>query len=84
MIRRTVPTVPLALVDGIRNVSTMDAILDCNLADLISMSKPLINEPDLPNKLKEGQPESNCIDCRECVSKERFGQMMLSCAQLEK
>ncbi|MCG3254214.1 MAG: NADH:flavin oxidoreductase [Candidatus Heimdallarchaeota archaeon] len=84
MIRRTVPTVPLALVDGIRNVSTMDAILDCNLADLISMSKPLINEPDLPNKLKEGQPESNCIDCRECVSRERFGQMMLSCAQLVK
>ncbi|MCK5298336.1 MAG: NADH:flavin oxidoreductase [Candidatus Heimdallarchaeota archaeon] len=83
-IRNTVPSVPLALVDGIRNVSAMNAILDCNLADLISMSKPLINEPNLPNKLKEGQPESNCIDCRECVSRERFGHMMLSCAQLEK
>ncbi|MBK5114332.1 MAG: NADH:flavin oxidoreductase [Candidatus Heimdallarchaeota archaeon] len=84
MIRRTIPSVSLALVDGIRNVSTMNAILDCNLADLISMSKPLINEPDLPNKLKAGQPESNCIDCRECVSRDRFGYMMLSCAQLEK
>jgi len=82
-IRNTVPSVPLALVDGIRNVSAMNAILDCNLADLISMSKPLINEPDFPNKLKEGQQKASCIDCRECVSEERFGKMMLSCAQLE-
>ncbi|NPE07428.1 MAG: NADH:flavin oxidoreductase [Asgard group archaeon] len=82
-IRNTVPSVPLALVDGIRNVSAMNAILDCNLADLISMSKPLINEPDFPNKLREGQKEASCIDCRECVSKERFGKMMLSCAQLK-
>jgi len=80
-IRKTVPSVPLALVDGIRNVSTMNAILDCNLADLISMSKPLINEPDLPNKLKKGQQKASCIDCRECLSSERFGKMMLSCAQ---
>ncbi len=82
-IRKTIPSVPLALVDGIRKVSTMNAILDCHLADLISISKPLIHEPDLPNKLKKGQPESRCIDCRECLSRDRFGKMMLKCAQLD-
>ncbi|NHJ05707.1 MAG: NADH:flavin oxidoreductase [Candidatus Heimdallarchaeota archaeon] len=82
-IRNSNPKVPLAIVDGIRSRSTMDNILEVNIADFISMSKPFIIEPNLAYLLKDGQKESSCIDCRECLSPERFGKRMLSCAQID-
>ncbi|MGC9780889.1 MAG: NADH:flavin oxidoreductase [Candidatus Heimdallarchaeota archaeon] len=82
-IRKGIPSVPLALVDGIRNKTAMEAILSNNLADLISMSKPLIIEQDFPNRLKRGQSSSECIDCRKCLSPDVFGKQMLKCNQLD-
>ena len=66
-----------------RTKAAMEAILQDKIIDLVSISKPTIIEPDLPNKLQESQDESNCIDCRECLSKERFAKMMLSCTQID-
>ncbi|MBN1328401.1 MAG: NADH:flavin oxidoreductase [Candidatus Heimdallarchaeota archaeon] len=80
-IRKTIPSVPLALVDGFRSRLAMDAALAENLVDFISISKPTIIEPDLPIRLMNGQKESSCTNCRICLSKERFGKIMLSCAQ---
>ncbi|NHJ47075.1 MAG: NADH:flavin oxidoreductase [Asgard group archaeon] len=80
-IRKAIPSVPLGLVDGFRTRKAMDAILAADIVDMVSIAKPTIIEPDFPNKLRAKQKESACIDCRECVSKERFGKMMLSCAQ---
>ncbi|NHJ86846.1 MAG: NADH:flavin oxidoreductase [Asgard group archaeon] len=82
-IRSTIPSVPLALVDGFRSRVAMDAALADNLIDFISLSKPTIIEPDFPNRLKAGQMMSSCINCRKCLSEERFGKMMLSCAQIK-
>jgi 2,4-dienoyl-CoA reductase-like NADH-dependent reductase (Old Yellow Enzyme family) len=75
-----VPNTSLALVDGFRTKFAMDNILNADVVDLISMSKPLIIEPDFPDKLANGQLKSECIDCRKCVSSERFGKQMLTCA----
>ncbi|MFW9922182.1 MAG: hypothetical protein ACFFDW_02725 [Candidatus Thorarchaeota archaeon] len=82
-IRKAIPNFPFALVNGIRSRKVMDAILENDLADLISMSKPFIREPDFIRKLKTEQKRSECIDCNKCVSNERFGTRMLSCAQKE-
>jgi len=82
-IRKITPNIPLALVDGIRTRTVMENILEGNIVDLISMSKPLIIEPDFPNKLKREQKKSNCINCRKCVSLERFGKRMLTCAVID-
>ncbi len=82
-IRKTISTTPLALVDGFRTRRAMEAILTADVVDLVSISKSTICEPDLPKKLQAGQTRSECIDCRLCLSKERFGKMMLSCAQKE-
>jgi 2,4-dienoyl-CoA reductase-like NADH-dependent reductase (Old Yellow Enzyme family) len=82
-IRNAIPSVPLALVDGFRTKDAMNAILSCDVVDLISISKPTIAEPDFPNKLKTSEDKSSCLDCRECLSRERFGKMMLSCVQLD-
>ena len=78
-IRDAVSDLPLALVDGIRSRITMDSLLDNNVVDLISMSKPLINEPNLPNLIKEGQDKASCIDCSNCISRDNFAKTMLRC-----
>ncbi len=78
-IRDAVPKLPLILVDGIRSRSTMDNLLDNKIVDLISMSKPFINEPDFVKLLKSGQEKASCIDCRKCISREYFGKTMLRC-----
>ena len=53
----------LALVNGIRSISTMKALLDSGICDMISMSRPLIREPDLINKLQADQSGSTCTSC---------------------
>lgn len=78
-IREAVPEIPLALVDGIRARKTMDNLLDKNIVDLISMSKPFINEPNFVKLLKKGQEKASCIDCRRCISRDNFGKTMLRC-----
>lgn len=78
-IRNVARSTPLALVNGIRSVRCMDAILNKDVADLISMSRPFIREPDLVNRLGAGQAASTCTSCDLCLAKEVFGQMMLQC-----
>ncbi|MHA2357768.1 MAG: hypothetical protein ACXABK_03235, partial [Candidatus Heimdallarchaeaceae archaeon] len=80
--RDAIKEFPLALVDGIRSRKTMDSLLDSNIVDLISMSKPFINEPNFVELLKEGQEKASCIDCRKCISRENFAKTMLRCFHL--
>lgn len=80
--RETVPDLPLILVDGIRSRKTMDALLENDVVDFISMSKPFIIEPDLVKLLIDGQDKTSCIDCGECISREFFAKMMLRCHHL--
>jgi 2,4-dienoyl-CoA reductase-like NADH-dependent reductase (Old Yellow Enzyme family) len=74
----TLPTA-MALVNGIRSLKCMEAIVNRNLADVISMSRPFIIDPNFFKKLEAGQDASTCNSCSKCVSKEFFGKMMLRC-----
>lgn len=78
-IRDAVPKLPLILVDGIRSRTTMNNLIENKIVDLISMSKPFINEPDFVKLLKSGQEKASCIDCRKCISRENFAKTMLRC-----
>ncbi len=78
-IRDAVPGISLALVDGIRTRKTMDNLLSQNIVDLISMSKPFINEPNFVKLLEKGQEKASCIDCRKCISRDNFAKTMLRC-----
>lgn len=78
-IRKEILDVPLMLVDGIRSRKTMDSLLEFDIVDFISMSKPFIIEPDIPKRLQNGQERSACIDCNECVAPKNFGKKMLQC-----
>ncbi len=57
---------PLLLVGGLRSRKVMDDVLDSGDADFISMSRPLICEPDLPHRLRQGQARATCISASRC------------------
>ncbi|MHA1218483.1 MAG: oxidoreductase [Candidatus Heimdallarchaeaceae archaeon] len=78
-IRLAVPGLPLSLVSGIRTKQTMEFLLENDIVDLISMSKPFINEPDFVNLLEKGQDKASCIDCFKCISRSNFAKTMLRC-----
>ena len=74
--------IPVILVGGIRSKSVAEDILQKCDADLISISRPLIREPDLPNKFKEGKEKADCISCNGCM---RFQKLdMVKCTQINK
>jgi 2,4-dienoyl-CoA reductase-like NADH-dependent reductase (Old Yellow Enzyme family) len=74
---RYVTDLPIILVGGLRSREVMDRILDEGSADFISLCRPLIREPDLPNRLREGQAAATCISCNQCWPRE--GELGISC-----
>ena len=59
--------IPLILVGGIRNPIVADAIIREKHADFISLGRPLIREPNLPNRWANGDySPSKCTSCNEC------------------
>ena len=58
--------VPVMLVGGIRSVAVMNTLLAEGYADMVSLCRPLIAEPDLLLKMKSGQPRAKCVSCNQC------------------
>ena len=64
------PDYPLALVNGFRNLDVMQSVLDSGAADIISLCRPLIVEPYLPRKLRDGVSDrASCASCSQCWPK---------------
>lgn len=60
--------IPVIVVGGVRKLISMQAIIGQGKADYVSMCRPLIIEPNLVNKMKNGkQDESRCINCDYCI-----------------
>jgi 2,4-dienoyl-CoA reductase-like NADH-dependent reductase (Old Yellow Enzyme family) len=61
-------SLPIITVGGIRSLATMETAIQTGKTDFVSMARPLILEPDLPNKFKEGISEKAvCDNCNKCV-----------------
>ena len=60
---------PVIVVGGFRSLETMEEVLNKTSIELISLSRPLLREPDLPNKMKS-DPDviSKCVSCNACYS----------------
>jgi 2,4-dienoyl-CoA reductase-like NADH-dependent reductase (Old Yellow Enzyme family) len=72
--------IPVIMVGGIRTRSIAEDILQKEDAELISLSRPLIREPDLPLKFIQGKERADCISCNNCM---RFQKLdMIKCTQL--
>lgn len=68
-------TVPLILVGGIRSFEVANELVEKELADYISLCRPLIREPDLIKRWKRGNTErAACIYCNKCFEPTRAGK----------
>jgi len=65
-IKRSV-SMPVILVGGMRSLQTVNQILKTGETDLIAMSRPLIREPHLVRRWREGdRSKAKCISCNQC------------------
>ncbi len=58
--------IPVMLVGGLRSRAVMEDILTSGCADMVSLCRPLIREPDLVVKFREGAEEVECTSCNRC------------------
>ncbi len=57
----------LMLMGGIKNPISAEKLLQEKVCDFISMCRPLIYEPDLPNRWMNGDTSpAKCISCNSC------------------
>jgi 2,4-dienoyl-CoA reductase (NADPH2) len=66
---KNVVDVPVMAVGRIHDPQLAEQILRRNQADLIAMARPLLADPELPQKLREGRLREvrRCISCQNCV-----------------
>ena len=58
---------PLMLVGGIRSLEVAEKLVGDELADYVSLCRPLIREPNLINRWKSGETKpATCISCNGC------------------
>lgn len=72
-------SVPLLLVGGVRKLSEMERVVQRGQAQFISLSRPLIREPFLVKRLRQGKTsQAACISCNKCFAA-IYNQMPLRC-----
>ena len=60
---------PVIVVGGFRSREKMEEVLEKSAVALISLSRPLLREPDFPRKLQSGESRvSKCVSCNACYS----------------
>ena len=58
---------PVILVGGLRSLSVMEDIVSEGYADMVSLSRPLIREPNLVKKFMSGRSKTAmCVSCNKC------------------
>jgi 2,4-dienoyl-CoA reductase-like NADH-dependent reductase (Old Yellow Enzyme family) len=61
--------VPIILVGGNRDIESLESILQNGKVDFIALCRPLIREPDLPNRWRAGIGSrlAECVSCNSCL-----------------
>lgn len=75
---------PLIAVGGYRSRKVMEQVLLGGWADFISLSRPLIKEPDLPRLLQTGErDQSSCISANNCWPESKGEGIACKCPPLD-
>ena len=80
---KKVVDVPIIAIGGINSLELAERILNDGSADFIALARPLIREPNLPNRWLKGEGNTGveCIYCNACIGPGRKG---LRCITKEK
>jgi 2,4-dienoyl-CoA reductase-like NADH-dependent reductase (Old Yellow Enzyme family) len=81
---RPLLNIPLILVGGIRSPETAEKAIESGSADFVSMARPLVREPGLPNKwLNSDRQPAQCVSCNRCLGEIEQGNK-LRCYYIKK
>jgi 2,4-dienoyl-CoA reductase-like NADH-dependent reductase (Old Yellow Enzyme family) len=82
---RQATSIPLGIVGGMRSPGVMEDIIESGAADMISICRPLIRQPDLIKRWKAGdRSAADCISCGNCFNLDDNGKMHIRCGQLQR
>lgn len=61
--------IPVILVGGNRDIERLEEIVCQRKADFVALCRPLLSEPDLPNRWLQGRGSSgtDCVSCNSCI-----------------
>ncbi len=78
---KAVVSIPVLASNRINDPADGEAILRDGEADLITMARGLMTDPDLPNKAKEGRADRiyHCIGCNQGCLDNLFTGQMVTC-----
>ena len=75
---------PICLVAGFRSLPVIEETLASGVTDMIGISRPLIREPNLIRRWKNGDTaKSECISCGRCFGKQERGTHHIGCRQIK-
>jgi len=70
----------LILTGGIRSLEKAEGVLEEGIADVIGLSRPLICEPNLPNRWQsEDVAPAKCVSCNQCLNKPNYEEPIFGC-----
>ncbi|MFL6025210.1 MAG: FAD-dependent oxidoreductase [Marmoricola sp.] len=64
---RQVVDVPVIAVGRLHDPDLAEQVLADGRADFVAMGRPLLADPELPNKLRTGGRVRRCISCENCI-----------------
>ena len=78
---RSVVSVPVMMCNRIQDPDTAEKVLALNRADLVGMGRPLLADPELPNKAREGRTHEirPCMACNQGCLANTFFDRPITC-----
>jgi 2,4-dienoyl-CoA reductase-like NADH-dependent reductase (Old Yellow Enzyme family) len=73
--------IPVFGLGGLRTLAVMERVVKQGKVDLVSLSRPLVREPDLVRRFQLGEAaRSECISCNKCLNPRgiRCGELAVS------
>lgn len=69
IVKSAIGEIPFILVGGLRRLSHMEEVVQRGYAEFVALSRPLVREPSLVKKFKEGKAEeASCTSCNKCFA----------------
>ena len=84
-IKKEMKHTPVVTVGALGDPELMESIIAEGRADIIALARPLLADPELPNKLKAGKADqvSPCLRCMACIS-ESFVPYVRYCSRIRR
>lgn len=84
-IKKEMKHTPVVTVGALGDPKLMESIIAEGRADIVALARPLLADPELPNKLKAGKADqvSPCLRCMACIS-ESFVPYVRYCSRIRR